>query len=171
MRPGVGVEQVRATAGLAQRAPGHTRGVALVLGAGNITSIAPLDVLHQLYAENRVVVLKLNPLLDDLAPVLDRIFAPFIRRDLVRIVTGGAPEGTYLAEHPGIAAVHMTGSAATHDAIVFGPGAVGTARKAAGEPRLAKPITSELGGVSPSSSFRDAGPIASFASRPSTWRR
>ena len=148
-RPGVNVEQARATAGLAQRAPKYTRGVALVLGAGNITSIAPLDVLYQLYAENRVVMLKLNPVLDRLRPVLDRIFAAFIRRDLVRIVTGGAPEGTYLAEHPDIAAVHMTGSAATHDTIVFGPGADGAARKAAYEPRLDKPITSELGGVSP----------------------
>ena len=149
MRPGVSAEQARATAGLAQRAPKYTRGVALVLGAGNITSIAPLDVLYQLYAENRVVMLKLNPVLDRLRPVLDRIFAPLIRRDLVRIVTGGAAEGTYLAEHPAIAAVHMTGSAATHDTIVFGPGADGAARKAASEPRLDKPITSELGGVSP----------------------
>lgn len=149
MRPGVSVEQTRATAGLAQRAPCDTRGVALVLGAGNITSIAPLDVLYQLYAENRVVALKLNPVLNRLRPVLERIFAPFIRRNLVRIVTGGAPEGTYLAEHPSIAAVHMTGSAATHDAIVFGSGADGAARKAASEPRLNKPITSELGGVSP----------------------
>ena len=148
-RPGVSVEQARATAGLAQRAPKYTRGVALVLGAGNITSIAPLDVLYQLYAENRVVMLKLNPVLDCLRPVLDRIFAPFIRRNLVRIVTGGAPEGTYLAEHPAITAVHMTGSAATHDTIVFGPGADRAARKAACDPRLNKPITSELGGVSP----------------------
>jgi acyl-CoA reductase-like NAD-dependent aldehyde dehydrogenase len=149
MRPDVSVEQIRATAGLAQRAPRNTRGVALVLGAGNITSIAPLDVLYQLYAENRVVVLKLNPVLDGLRPVLDRIFAPFIRRDLVRIVTGGAPDGTYLAEHPAISAVHMTGSAATHDTIVFGSGADGAARKAASHPRLDKPVTSELGGVSP----------------------
>jgi aldehyde dehydrogenase (NAD(P)+) len=69
--------------------------------------------------------------------VLERIFAPFTRRDLVRIVGGGGAEGAYIAHHQGIAAVHITGSAATHDAIVFG------------EPPLRKPITSELGGVSP----------------------
>jgi hypothetical protein len=137
MQPGVSGEQVRATAGLGQRAPEDTRGVALVLGAGNITSIAPLDVLYQLYAENRVAMLKLNPVLESLRPVLDRIFAPFVQRDLVRIVTGGAAEGAYLAHHRDIAAVHITGSAATHDAIAFG------------EPRLEKPITSELGGTSP----------------------
>ena len=146
MRPGVSREDARATAGLAQRAPEHTRGVALVLGAGNVTSIAPLDVISQLYAENRVAVLKLNPVLEPLRPVLERIFAPFIRRDLVRIVSGGAAEGAFLAHHPGIAAVHITGSAATHDAIVFGRS---QAPQAAGEPRLDKPITSELGGVSP----------------------
>ena len=137
MQPGVSAERVRATAGLGQRAPEETRGVALVLGAGNVTSIAPLDVLYQLYAENRVALLKLNPVLESLRPVLDRIFAPFVQRGSVRIVTGGAAEGAYLAQHPGVAAVHITGSAATHDAIVFG------------QPRLEKPITSELGGTSP----------------------
>ncbi|MFE5595677.1 aldehyde dehydrogenase family protein [Streptomyces sp. NPDC056549] len=51
--------------------------------------------------------------------------------------------------HPEVSHVHMTGSAATHDAIVFGPGEDGAARKAAGTPLLGKPVTSELGGVSP----------------------
>jgi aldehyde dehydrogenase (NAD(P)+) len=142
MQPGITPGQVQATAGLAQRAPEDTRGVALVLGAGNITSIAPLDVLYQLYAENRVTALKLNPVLEPLRPVLDRIFAPFVQRDLVRVVTGGAAEGAYLAQHPGVAAVHITGSEATHDAIVFGSGQNGPVQ-------LDKPITSELGGVSP----------------------
>ena len=149
MQPGISREQARATAGLAQRAPEDTRGVALVLGAGNITSIAPLDVIYQLYAENRVAVLKLNPVLEPLRPVLERIFAPFVRRDLVRIVGRRGSRGAFLAHHPGIAAVHITGSAPTHDAIVFGTGADGAARKADGEPRLRKPITSELGGVAP----------------------
>jgi acyl-CoA reductase-like NAD-dependent aldehyde dehydrogenase len=148
-RPGVGADEVRAGVGLPQRAPRETRGVVLVLGAGNITSIAPLDVLYQLYAENRVALLKVNPVLDPLRPILERVFAPFVRRKLVRIVAGGPVEGAYLAEHARIDAVHITGSVAAHDAIVFGPGAEGTARKAEGRPRLSKPITSELGNVSP----------------------
>lgn len=149
MQPGIGREQARATAGLAQRAPEDTHGVALVLGAGNVTSIAPLDVIYQLFAENRVAVLKLSPVLEPLLALFERIFAPLVRRDLVRIVTGGAAAGAFLAQHPGIAAVHITGSAATHDAIVFGTGDEVRARRVAGEPRLGKPITSELGGVSP----------------------
>jgi aldehyde dehydrogenase (NAD(P)+) len=43
----------------------------------------------------------------------------------------------------------MTGAAATHDAIVFGVGAEGAANRAAGRVILDKPVTSELGGVSP----------------------
>jgi len=46
MRPGVTAAQARSGAGLAQRDPAHTAGVALVLGAGNIFSMAPLDTLQ-----------------------------------------------------------------------------------------------------------------------------
>ncbi len=33
-------------------------------------------------------------------------------------MTGGVDVGDALAHHPGVAAVHMTGSEATHDAVV-----------------------------------------------------
>ena len=75
--------------------------------------------------------------------------APFIDLGVVRILTGGAEEGGYLVRHPKVAHVHMTGGAPTHDAIVWGPGEEGARRKAEGTPLLDKPITSELGGVSP----------------------
>lgn len=148
-RPGVTERQVRTTAGLAQRSPGQTNGVALVLGAGNIFSIAPLDVLYQLFADNRTVVLKLNPTTDLLAEVYRAVFAPLIARNLAEIVSGGAELGGALAQHPGISAVHLTGSEATHDAVVWGTGPEGAAARSADIPRLAKPITSELGGVCP----------------------
>ena len=122
MPAGVTEEQIRAGAGMSQRRPAETRGVALVLGAGNIFSIPPLDVLYQLFAENRAVVLKLNPITDPLLDVYRQVFAPFIDLGAVEIVTGGAETGSALAQHPGIAAVHMTGSEATHDAIVWGIG-------------------------------------------------
>ncbi|MFE3227144.1 aldehyde dehydrogenase family protein [Nocardia sp. NPDC059228] len=148
-RPGVDAETVRARAGLGQRTPAETGGVGVVLGAGNIFSIAPLDVLYQLYADNRVVALKLNPITDPLLPVLEKIFAPLIEGGFVRLLTGGPEVGTALVHHAGVDAVHMTGSALTHDAIVFGTGEEGARNKAAGTPKLDKPITSELGGVSP----------------------
>jgi acyl-CoA reductase-like NAD-dependent aldehyde dehydrogenase len=149
MPPGISSDQVRSRAGLGQRSPHQTQGIALVLGAGNIFSIAPLDVLYQLFADNRAVVLKLNPVTDPLVDVFRRIFAPFIDLGVVQIVTGGADLGAALADHPGVTAVHMTGSEATHDAIVWGPGEAGAVAKTAGTPRLDKPMTSELGGVAP----------------------
>ncbi|CAM3423946.1 aldehyde dehydrogenase family protein [Isoptericola cucumis] len=149
LRPGVAASTATSHAGLAQHHPSRTKGVALVLGAGNITSIAPLDVAYELVAHNRVVLLKLNPTTDDLEPVLAAALAPLIEAGVLRIVRGGAEAGAYLAHHPGIAHVHITGSAVTHDAVVYGPGDDGRARKAENSPLLDKEITSELGGVAP----------------------
>ena len=124
--------------------------VSLVLGAGNVASIAPTDVLHKLFVEGKVVLLKMSPVNAYLGPLLERAFAPLVERGLFRIVYGGADVGSYLAMHPGIGDVHITGSAETHDRIVWGPrGEEHDRRKVAGEPLLAKPITSELGNVSP----------------------
>ncbi|WP_225830126.1 aldehyde dehydrogenase family protein [Streptomyces sp. NK08204] len=149
MRPGITQDRVRSDAGLALRRPADTAGVGVVLGAGNITSIPILDVLYELYAHNRVVALKLNPVTDGLFDVFRRVLAPLVEVGAVRILTGGADVGTHLVHHPKVRHVHMTGSAATHDAIVFGTGEEGAARKKAGTPLLDKPVTSELGGVSP----------------------
>jgi aldehyde dehydrogenase (NAD(P)+) len=145
----VSAESVRANAGLAALHPEQTAGVGLVLGAGNITSIPPLDVLYELIAHNRVVLLKLNPVTAGMLPVYQAALAPLIAHGVLRIVTGDGAVGGYLAHHPGISHVHITGRAATHDVVVYGPGPAGAERKAAGTPLLSKPITSELGGVSP----------------------
>ncbi|WP_149359564.1 aldehyde dehydrogenase family protein [Lolliginicoccus suaedae] len=149
LRPGIDEQTAIRTAGLAQLTPTETGGTGLVLGAGNITSIAPLDVLYELFAHNRVAILKLNPITDPMLPVLEKALRPLIDLGVVRIVLGGADVGGYLANHEQISHVHMTGSAATHDAIVFGTGEEGARRKASNDPVLAKPISSELGGVSP----------------------
>jgi aldehyde dehydrogenase (NAD(P)+) len=149
MPPGVDESTVRARAGLGERDPAGTHGIGVVLGAGNITSIPPLDVIYELYANNRVVLLKLNPITDPLLGVFEKIFEPLLALGLLRIVTGGADVGTYLVQHQQVRHVHMTGSTATHDAIVFGTGPDGAQRKAEGRPVLTKQITSELGGVSP----------------------
>ncbi|KIA60706.1 aldehyde dehydrogenase family protein [Nocardia vulneris] len=149
LRPGVDADTARRRAGLAQLDPSATAGIGVVLGAGNITSIPPLDALYELYAHNRVVLLKLNPITDPLFTVFEMIFAPLCELGVLRIVTGGAETGRYLVHHGDVAHVHMTGSAHTHDAIVWGPGPEGLERKKDRRPLLDKPITSELGGVSP----------------------
>jgi aldehyde dehydrogenase (NAD(P)+) len=120
-----------------------------VLGAGNITSIPILDVLYELYANNRVVLLKLNPITDAMLDPFRKALAPLIDLGAVRIITGAGDVGGYLVHHERVAHVHMTGSALTHDAIMFGTGDEAAERKKAGTPLLDKPVTSELGGVSP----------------------
>ncbi|MEV0333390.1 aldehyde dehydrogenase family protein [Nocardia sp. NPDC050717] len=149
LRRGVSSAAAKAEAGLAQRDPARTNGIGAVLGAGNITSIAPLDVLYELIAHNRVVALKLNPITDPLLPVFAQILAPLIEIGAVRLLTGGAEVGGYLVGNDLVDHVHMTGSARTHDAIVWGTGAEAAERRRAGTPKLTKPVTSELGGVSP----------------------
>lgn len=149
LQPGIDEEHARRSAGLGALQPESTNGIGLVLGAGNITSIAPLDVLYELVANNRVVLLKLNPTLAALESAYVASLAPLIAVGAVRIVQGGGAAGSYLAHHDGIDHVHITGSAATHDVVVYGPGDEGRARKAANDAMLEKPITSELGGVSP----------------------
>ncbi|MCV7204649.1 aldehyde dehydrogenase [Mycolicibacterium peregrinum] len=149
LQPGIEKAEAIRSAGLAQRDPSHTHGVGAVLGAGNIFSIAPLDTIYELYANNRVVALKLNPITDPLQSVLTKVLAPFIAVGAVRILTGGAEVGAYLVRHKLVDHVHMTGSALTYDAIVFGTGEEGARRKAADEPVLDKEMTAELGGVSP----------------------
>ncbi|MCG7606781.1 aldehyde dehydrogenase [Mycolicibacterium sp. (ex Dasyatis americana)] len=149
LQPGIEKAEAIRSAGLAQRDPSRTNGVGAVLGAGNIFSIAPLDTIYELYANNRVVALKLNPITDPLLPVLTKVLAPFIAVGAVRILTGDAEAGTYLVRHKLVDHVHMTGSALTYDAIVFGTGDEGARRKAADEPVLDKEMTAELGGVSP----------------------
>lgn len=126
-----------------------TGGVSLVLGAGNIASIAPLDVLYELIAHGRVAICKMNPINEYLGPIFEQIFAPLIDVGFVAFVYGGADVGERLVRDPRVGKVHVTGSAATHDAIVFGSGPEGEGRKTRGEPLLDKPITSELGGVGP----------------------
>lgn len=123
--------------------------VALILGAGNIASIAPLDVFQKLFLEDQVCILKMNPVNDYLTPFLEAALAPLIERNALRIVRGDGAVGAYLTDHPLVEEMHITGSQATHDAIVWGTGEEGAQNRAAGTPRNSKRITSELGAVCP----------------------
>lgn len=74
MQPGVNRAHLDRYAARAYDIPPAARQgkLALVLGAGNVASIAPLDVLHKLFIENQVCLLKLNPVNDYLHDLLAR---------------------------------------------------------------------------------------------------
>ena len=149
MEPGVTHENLRERmAGFYQQAAPAGK-VALVLGAGNVSGIAPMDVLQKLFTEGQVCILKMNPVNEYLQPILEEIFESLIAYGFLRIVGGGADAGAYLVDHADIDEIHMTGSTRTHDLIVYGPGEEGARRKAENKPRNTKRITSELGNVSP----------------------
>jgi acyl-CoA reductase-like NAD-dependent aldehyde dehydrogenase len=144
----VTLESLPGTMAAAHRtAPGGR--VCLVLGAGNASSIGPLDVLHKVFVELQVVVLKTHPVMAHLAAVHEAALAPLIRAGLLRVVQGGAAEGHHLAHHPGVDTLHVTGSDRTYEAIVFGTGAEGEARRRRDEPVLDKPFSAELGNLTP----------------------
>ncbi len=125
-------------------------GVALILGAGNVSSIPPIDVMGKMFIEGEVCLLKVNPVNEWVGPIMEQVFAPIIDCGYLRVVYGGGDVGKYLCEHPGIDSIHITGSDLTHDLIVWGPpGAERDRRKKDNDPLLTKPITSELGNVSP----------------------
>ncbi|MEZ6127376.1 MAG: aldehyde dehydrogenase family protein [Planctomycetaceae bacterium] len=129
---------------------GAIDGVSAVLGAGNVSSIPATDSLNRILFEGRRVLLKLNPVNDYLAPVFERAFAPLIREKLLTLITGGAEVGSCLIHHDRVTDFHITGSAATHDAIVWGSNPAEAARrKRDNQPLLLKPVTSELGNVTP----------------------
>jgi aldehyde dehydrogenase (NAD(P)+) len=131
------------------RQPEPLGGVSLVLGAGNVAMLSPSDALYRLYAEGHVCLLKMNPVNSYLGPIFEEIFSEFVDAGYLRIAYGGAEAGEYLTRHDRVDALHVTGSSATHDAIVYGSGEMGRLRKERDEPEITKPITSELGCVSP----------------------
>ena len=93
--------------------------------------------------------MKLNPVNAYLRPALERVFVEFIDAGWLAIVEGGPEVGAHLAHHPDVDRVHMTGSAATYDALVWGTGPDAEHRRASGQRLLDKPFTAELGGVNP----------------------
>lgn len=128
----------------------HGGVVEVVLGAGNVSSIPPCDVLYKMFAEGHVCVLKMNPVNEWVGPHLEQALLPLVSAGYLRVVYGGGPAGAYLTTHPQVDEVHITGSDKTHDLIVWGPpGPEREKRMAAKDPLLKKRITSELGNVSP----------------------
>ncbi len=149
MLPGVTREDLVRGQAAAYRDPVAHAGTALVLAAGNVASLGPRDALSKLFVEGKTVVMKANPVNDYLVPHWSKALAALIDAGVLRIVEGGGVVGQYLTGHGRIDEVHITGSDKTYDAVVFGTGAEGARRKAADDPVLDKPVTAELGNVSP----------------------
>ncbi len=148
MQDGVTLESLPSTMAVHHASPPPGR-VCLVLGAGNASSIGPLDVIHKLFVENQVCVLKMHPVMAHLTEVQSAALAPLIREGVVRIVVGDAVQGAHLASHPGVDTLHITGSDRTYDAIVFGTGPDAEDRRRRDAPLLHKPFSAELGNLTP----------------------
>jgi acyl-CoA reductase-like NAD-dependent aldehyde dehydrogenase len=125
--------------------------VALVLGAGNVSSIGPMDAMYKLFAENEVVILKMNPVNAHVGPHLEVALKALIDDGFLAICYGGAQVGAHLSEHPKVDTLHVTGSDRTYDAIVWGGGTreEQEARKRAGTKVNPRPFSAELGCVTP----------------------
>ncbi|GAB4824152.1 hypothetical protein N2152v2_011198 [Parachlorella kessleri] len=118
-------------------------GVGLVLGAGNQLPVATLDILHKLVVDDEVVVCKMNPVNEYLGPYIRRAFQPFVDKGFLEMVYGGGEVGAYLCNHPLVSSIHLTGSQATYDAIVW------QGKLKVGAPPLKKAVGAELGCVTP----------------------
>lgn len=145
MQPGKSASQ-----GAIYRSPSASGRVSLVLGAGNVSSIPAMDTLYKLFAEDEVVILKMNPVNEYVGPHLEKVFRSLIEDGFVAIVYGGAEVGAHLADHALVDTLHVTGSDRTYDAIVWGTDpAEQKRRKASGDRKNTRPFTAELGCVTP----------------------
>lgn len=149
MKPGLTLNEVVANRSKIYKNMDQPGGVCLVLAAGNVADLAIMDCLYKLLIENRVVVLKTNPVNAYLGPLYQECFSALINEGFLRIVYGGTEEGTYLCNHPDVDELHLTGSDKTYDAVVFGPGPEGEKRKKGRNPLLKKRFTAELGNITP----------------------
>jgi Aldehyde dehydrogenase family len=150
LRPGVTDTEMENSRARFYKRPDHDGKVVLVLGGGNVNGIPSMDVLSKMFNEGKACILKMNPVNAYLGPYLEEAFAEAIRQNFLAVVYGGSEEGAYLINHPQVDEVHLTGSDQTFDNIVWGPlGPDREARRRRNEPLLQKPVTAELGNVSP----------------------
>lgn len=121
--------------------------VCAILGAGNYE--APIDILTKMFGENRVVIYKPNPVNEQAALCVERMFASLIEAGFLAIVRGGAELGGALVNHAAVDEVLMTGGVSTYDRIVWGPPNKQAANKRDGKKQLSKRFDAELGGAMP----------------------
>jgi len=117
-------------------------GLALCLLPFNLASIGVLDIAHLLCKQQQRVVAKVSEKVEFVGPLLERILAPLIDANALRVVYGGPEVGAWLAARPEFSHIHLTGSARTAAAVA----------QVAGQ----KKLTAELGGVTLAIVFPDA---------------
>ena len=124
--------------------------VSVVLGAGNVSFIAAGDLLGQILLEGRATLVKLHPHFATLAPVWGRVFGPLVEEGYLRIVSGDAALGAAAVGDARVSRVHLTGSVATFERMVWGDDPQEAERRRdEGRPALDKEFVAELGNVTP----------------------
>jgi acyl-CoA reductase-like NAD-dependent aldehyde dehydrogenase len=149
IEPGMKIDKVISNQARAYTDKNRVGNVALVLGAGNASSLPPSDTFHKLFHDLRVVALKMNPINSYLGPLIEEAYRSLIEKGFLRVLYGGADEGAYLVNHPMVDECHMTGSDRTFDTILFGSGKEGAQHKVSKNPKVKKPFTGELGCITP----------------------
>ena len=114
-------------------------GVAVVLGAGNVTGLAAADAVNQIFEHGRAVLLKLHPVQSSLAPVFRAALKPLVEAGLLSVVVGGEALVADAISTREVTAMHLTGGEKTFRSVV-------SSNK---NDLLTKTITCELGNVTP----------------------
>ena len=124
--------------------------VSLVLGAGNQSFLAFGDIMHEMFVKGNVTILKHHPVRDFCAPYYDALFIDLIEDGFFVSTLGDLELSSWLCKHELIESIHITGGTATHDVIMWGNTLEEqTINKSNNTPVLSKPMTSELGCVTP----------------------
>ncbi|MFM8891293.1 MAG: aldehyde dehydrogenase, partial [Planctomycetia bacterium] len=117
-----------------------------MLGAGNVTGLSCADALCQVFEHGRAVLLKLHPVQAGIEPVLRRALAPLVEAGLLAIVVGDPQFAREAVAAAAVTPVHLTGGEQAFESLVWGgPGR----RSGNAPPLLSKPVTCELGNVTP----------------------
>jgi hypothetical protein len=121
--------------------------VCALLGAGNHAMLSVCDVAHVCLVRGHACALKVNPVNEWAGPFIEAALAPLVAAGALRVLYGGPEVGAALTAHHAVQRVHITGSDATYDAIVWGGS--GAKKHAGVAPPFRKPVTAELGCVTP----------------------
>lgn len=127
----------------------HSGKCALILAAGNQGFLGLCDALYTLFVDGEVCIVKHHPVREYNNKWTEILFEPLIRDGFFATIVGGVEVSSFLCNHPRVEHVHMTGGKPTHDAIVWGAPDGREERMKKNNPVLTKPMTSELGAVTP----------------------